>query len=119
MMSPFRRQHRSDAGSGPAVVLTDDQLVYRRASGARTELDLADLTRVSVFADASGQCFWHIEGKGCTEAIVPVDVPGESLIRQYLSQWRGFDYDGLVRFVSEGQSQGHRQLWPLTVSTER
>ncbi|WP_127556166.1 hypothetical protein [Saccharospirillum alexandrii] len=119
MMSPFRRQPRSDAGSGPAVVLTDDHLVYQRASGARTELDLADLTRVSVFADASGQCFWHIEGKGCTEAIVPVDIPGESLIRQYLSQWRGFDYDGLVRFVSEAQPQGRRQLWPLTVSTER
>lgn len=97
-------------------MLNDDELVYRRASGARTELDLADLTQVSVFADASGQCYWHIEGKGCTEAIVPIDIPGESLIRQYLSQWRGFDYDGLVRFVSEVQPQGHKQLWPLTVS---
>lgn len=96
----------------PAVTLDADALQYRRKNGARTELDLADLTRVSVFA-VDGQCYWHVEGKGCSEAIVPMDVPGESLIRQYLSGWRGFDYDGLVRFVSEAEPQGCKQLWPL------
>lgn len=112
MIPTFRRQKGTVSGSGPTVMLDDDQLVYRRASGARTELDLADLTRVSVFAVAD-QCYWHIEGKGCSEAIVPIDIPGESLIRQYLSQWRGFDYDGLVRFISDAEPQGRRQLWPL------
>lgn len=112
MRSPFKPQQRSNTAAGPTVVLTDDQLVYRRGSGARTELDLADLTRVSVFADARGQCYWHIQGKGCTEAIVPMDIPGESLIRQYLSPWRGFDYDGLVRFVSEPAGSQRRLLWP-------
>lgn len=112
MMTVFRHSRPAQAEAGPSVVLTGDELVYRRASGARTNLDLADLTRVSVFAVA-GQCFWHIEGKGCSEAIVPVDIPGESLIRQYLSQWRGFDYDALVRFVSAAEPEGHKQLWPL------
>ncbi|MEX2321193.1 MAG: hypothetical protein WD668_07550, partial [Saccharospirillum sp.] len=65
-------------------------LVYHRASGAQIELDLVDLTRVSVFAQ-EGQCYWHIEGRGCSEAIVPMDIPGESLIRQYLTEWRGFE----------------------------
>ncbi|WP_028669297.1 hypothetical protein [Saccharospirillum impatiens] len=113
MMHSLRRDNRRTAGYEPTVVLTDDHLVYCRPSGARTELDLADLTRVTVFAVGSGQCFWHIEGKGCSEAIVPLDVPGESLIRQYLSQWRGFDYDGLVRFVSAEKPHGQTQVWPL------
>lgn len=112
MMTRFRHSRSAKTSEGPSVVLTGDELVYRRASGARTDLDLADLTRVSVFAVA-GQCFWHIEGKGCSEAIVPIDIPGESLIRQYLSEWRGFDYDGLVRFVSEAEPEGQKQLWPL------
>jgi len=113
MINRFRNRTATHPSmTGPAVTLDGDALVYSRASGARTELDLADLTRVFVFA-VNGQCYWHIEGKGCSEAIVPMDIPGESLIRQYLAEWRGFDYDGLVRFVSEEHPQGQRQLWPL------
>lgn len=112
MIMRFRNRTIPKPTVRPAVILTEDALVYMRINGAVTELDLADLSRVSVFASGD-QCYWHIEGKGCNEAIVPMDVPGESLIRQYLSDWRGFDYDGLVRFVSDDQPQGRRQLWPL------
>lgn len=94
------------------VELNDDQMVYRRSALAHTELDLAGLTSVDVLV-AGETCYWHLTTKDRREAVVPVGIPGESLIRQYLSTWRGFDYDGLVRFVSEPPAEGRRRLWPM------
>lgn len=95
-----------------AVELNDDHLIYHRNAGTRTELDLGGLESVDVLV-AGERCYWHLTSRGRQEAVVPVGIPGESLIRQYLSSWRGFDYDGLVRFVSEPPTQGRRRLWPL------
>ena len=96
----------------PAVQLTRDRMIYTRNASTRTELDLADLAEVDVFARGE-QCYWHLISQDRQEALVPVGIPGESLIRQYLADWRGFDYDGLVRFVSEPPVEGRRRLWPL------
>ncbi|WP_189607463.1 hypothetical protein [Saccharospirillum salsuginis] len=98
--------------TAPAVQLNQDHMIYTRNASTRTELDLADLAEVDVFARGE-QCYWHLTGKDRREALVPVGIPGESLIRQYLADWRGFDYDGLVRFVSEPPVEGRRRLWPL------
>lgn len=96
----------------PAVELAEDHMTYTRSKAARTELDLANLAAVEVFS-REDRCYWHLTSKDRQEALVPVGIPGESLIRQYLSSWRGFDYDGLVRFVSEPPVDGRRKLWPL------
>lgn len=95
-----------------SVELNQDQMIYRRSALASTELNLAALESVDVLV-AGDTCYWHLTAKGRREAVVPVGIPGESLIRQYLSTWRGFDYDGLVRFISEPPSKGRRRLWPL------
>lgn len=96
----------------PVVEVDNDRLLYHRGPGARTELDLADLAEAAVMA-ADERCYWHLRTAGRQEAVVPVGIPGEASIRQYLSSWRGFDYDALVRFVSEPSPRGSRRLWPL------
>ncbi|MHA7880364.1 MAG: hypothetical protein ACX931_11255 [Saccharospirillum sp.] len=97
------------------VTLVGHVLTYHRTTRARTQLDLADLAEVEVFAVAQ-QCFWHLRQAGHAEAVVPMGIPGEARIRQYLAQWRGFDYDALVRFVSEPPEAGRRHLWPAVES---
>lgn len=96
----------------PAVELRNDRLVYRRGLQAKTELDMADLEEVAVLA-SNDLCYWHLRTRSRGEALVPVGIPGEAQIRQYLSHWRGFDYDALVRFVSEPPVRGSLRLWPL------
>lgn len=95
-----------------AVELRNDHLVYRRGLQATTELDLADLEEVAMLAN-NDLCYWHLRTRASGEALVPVGIPGEPLIRQYMSSWRGFDYDALVRFVSEPPNSGSLRLWPL------
>lgn len=96
----------------PAVEVHNDRLVYRRGAQARTELDMADLEEVAVLAN-NDHCYWHLRTRAAGEALVPVGIPGEAQIRQYLSLWRGFDYDALVRFISEPPQRGSQRLWPL------
>lgn len=111
MNEPTEQRTATVTHATPAVHLTDDRLIYTRDAAVRTELDMADLSEVTVFARGE-QCYWHLTSQDRREALVPVGIPGESLIRQYLSGWRGFDYDGLVRFVSEPPEGGRRRLWP-------
>lgn len=99
-----------------AIEVSQNQLTYHRPSRARTLLDLADLAEVEVFA-VEQQCYWHLIQANRSEAVVPMGIPGEARIRQYLAQWRGFDYDGLVRFISEPPAQGRRRLWPALNQT--
>lgn len=94
-----------------SIEVNQNQLTYNRSTRASTRLDLADLSEVEVFA-VGQQCYWHLTQANRSEAVVPMGIPGEARIRQYLAQWRGFDYDGLVRFVSEPPTQGRRRLWP-------
>lgn len=94
-----------------SVELTNDRMVYRRGEHACTEFDMAALQSAEVLT-VRERCYWHLRGAGKLEAIVPVGIPGENLIRHYLSEWRGFDYDGLVRFVSEPPANDRRRLWP-------
>lgn len=101
-----------------SIEVSQNQLTYHRPTRASTLLDLADLAEVDVFS-VEQQCYWHLIQTDRSEAVVPVGIPGEARIRQYLAQWRGFDYDGLVRFISEPPAQGRRRLWPALDSIRR
>lgn len=86
------------------------RLFYYRSNGALTCIEIDDLTYADI-RTIQQQNYWFLEDKYGAFALIPESCPQIGLIRRYLSQWRGFNYDGLLKFDDSDSSQV--QLWPL------
>ncbi len=96
------------------VSLFIDQGVLRhyRANGALTQIVIDDL-KLAELRVIKGITYWYLEDNQQAFALIPETLDEIGLIRRYLSLWRGFDYDGLLKFESEHDQS--LQLWPLRV----
>ncbi|TCS41649.1 hypothetical protein [Reinekea marinisedimentorum] len=86
------------------------ELTYYRSNGAITRLEIDDL-RLAELRVINGEVYWYLEDQSGAFALIPETMTSIGLLRRYLSNWRGFNYDGLLRFDTEQQTR--LQLWPL------
>ena len=84
-------------------------LTYWRNNGACTCIDIADLESAKL-KSINGKIYWHLVDQNSAFVFFCESVEGASKVRQYLSTWRGFDYDGLIHFNHEDDEI---LLWPL------
>lgn len=91
------------------VFIEHGELHWYRNKGVLTRIIIDDLKQVSVFT-YNNQVYWHLIDQYENAAIIPEETMGMPIIRQYLSSWRGFDYDGLLRYEPLSESV---QLWPI------
>ena len=106
----FRRTVKQPEVMLACVDIKDGQLIHRRSNGALTCVDIDDLRRAELRV-LEQQLYWYLEDQRGAFALIAERTEGIGRVRRYLSSWRGFDYDGLLRFDSEQQS--HLQLWPM------
>lgn len=86
------------------------ELSYYRSNGALTRIDIDDLSCAELRVIAN-EVYWYLEDKSGAYVLVPEQCSGIGELRRYLSSWRGFNYDGLLRFDMARQVK--LQLWPL------
>lgn len=86
------------------------RLFYYRPNGALTCIEIDDLAYADI-RTIQQQNYWFLEDKFGAFVLIPESCAQIALLRRYLSQWRGFNYDGLLRF--DGSEKSLVQLWPL------
>lgn len=108
-MTLWRSKKESDQ---PATRLhiEDGTLYYYREKGALTRLQI-DALKYCELRVIFGEVYWYLVDEANAFALIPERYSDIAKVRQYLSQWRGFNYDGLCRF--EPEAQASLQLWPL------
>lgn len=104
------RLRLNEISDGHSLRLEHGILSYFRPGEIVTRLDIADLTCVEL-RKVRGKIYWYLVDRSNCFAIIPEDCPDIRTIRRYLSQWTGFDYDGLIRFDTTQEST--LQLWPF------
>ncbi|MBU2864865.1 hypothetical protein QWZ13_06460 [Reinekea marina] len=97
------------------VFIEQGELHWYRHNGVLTRLVIDELRNVSVFS-YQDQVFWHLIDQHNNIAVIPEQTMGMPIIRQYLSSWRGFNYDALLRYEPEQQAV---QLWPIEAKQKR
>jgi len=90
--------------------IEEGALSYYRKNGAVTRIEVDDL-KLAELRTINGQLFWYLVDHTDAFALIPESVPEIGILRRYLSTWRGFNYDGLLRFDPE--EADYLQLWPL------
>jgi hypothetical protein len=108
-MTLWRKLIQQEPGKNSLKIESGD-LFYIRANGALTRLEIDDL-RLAELKVLNQELYWYLEDQSGAFALIPESVDGIGTLRRYLSSWRGFNYDGLLRFDTEHQSR--LQLWPL------
>ena len=94
------------------VFIEHGELHWYRTNGVLTRIIIDDLKQVSIFT-YNDQVYWHLIDQHQNVAVIPEDTMGMPIIRQYLSSWRGFDYDSLLRYEP---SSAQIQLWPIRLA---
>jgi hypothetical protein len=97
------------------VFIEHGELHWHRANGSVTRIIIDDLKQVSLRSHQN-QVYWHLVDQYENMAVIPEDTMGMPIIRQYLSSWRGFDYDALCRFEL---GSANTKLWPLVEQKHR
>lgn len=97
------------------VFLDGGELLWSRPGGVETRVAIDNLRQVFVFTQQS-QVVWFIEDNDENYAVIPEHTFGMSAVRRYLSNWRGFNYDALLRYELGGEAT---QLWPLIELRQR
>lgn len=108
----FKTEHKAAC----RLLIEHGELSYFRHNGAVTrivldELALAELRVIGV------DLYWYLEDEAQSFALIPESIPEIGQLRRYLSQWRGFDYTGLLNF--DITQQTHLRLWPLLELVEK
>ncbi len=100
------------AATSPArsILIEQGTLSFYRANGALTLIEIDDLVSAEIRV-LQGDIYWLLIDKNDNMALIADDNPDIGQVRRYLSQWRGFNYDGLLRFDKDHQSS--LQLWPI------
>lgn len=88
------------------------ELSYYRSNGAVTRIEIDDL-RLAELRVIKQEVYWYLEDQSGSFALIPERIENIGVLRRYLSNWRGFNYDGLLRFDVEQQTR--LQLWPFEV----
>ena len=110
------RTLKSAATPARSLLIEQGRLYFYRANGALTMIELDDLEKAELRVLHS-HIYWLLTDKYHNEALIPDNNPDIGYLRRYLAQWRGFNYDGLLRFDSAQQSQ--LQLWPIEKQTKQ
>jgi hypothetical protein len=97
------------------VFVEHGELHWYRTSGVLTRIVIDDLNQVSIFSHHE-KVYWYLIDQQQNFAVIPEETMGMPIIRQYLSSWRGFDYDSLLRYEP---AQGSVQLWPIAALKRR
>ena len=93
-----------------SILIEHGTMTYFRANGALTILEIDDLSRAEIRV-LRGEIYWLLTDKYDNIALIADSNPDIGILRRYLSHWRGFNYDGLLRFDKDRQSS--LQLWPI------
>jgi len=86
------------------------QLSYYRPNGAITRIYIDDLTHAEL-RQINSQLYWYLLDQSGAFALIPEAGTQIGLLRRYLSSWRGFNYDGLLRF--DPSTDQRLLLWSL------
>lgn len=97
------------------VFIEHGELHWYRNEGVLTRIVIDELQCVSVFSYRE-EVYWHLIDQYNNRAVIPEQTMGMPIIRQYLSSWRGFNYDALLRYQPE---QKRVQLWPYERKQKR
>ncbi|MFT4674365.1 MAG: hypothetical protein ACI9RY_001133 [Reinekea sp.] len=73
------------------------ELIYYRPSGAITRVVIDELARAEL-RQIRNQMYWYLLDQSGAFALIPETCTQLGLLRRYLSAFRGFNYDGLLRF---------------------
>ncbi|WP_196157098.1 hypothetical protein [Reinekea sp. G2M2-21] len=85
-------------------------LVYVRENGALTQIDI-DQLRLAELRVLNQGLYWYLVDEQGNFVLLPESLADIGVVRRYLSSWRGFNYDGLLRF--DASQQQTLRLWPL------
>lgn len=85
-------------------------LRYTHLNGALTTLNVDELISAELRV-LRGETYWYLNDANGSVALIPEVCPQIGILRRYLSALRGFNYDGLVRFDADYDTE--LQLWPV------
>lgn len=108
-MTLWRTKH---SATKPArrLLIEQGELSYYRANGAITRV-LIDQLELAELRVIGHELYWFLLDDQGNQALIPESISEIGQLRRYLSQWRGFDYTGLLNF--DITQQTCLRLWPL------
>jgi hypothetical protein len=101
---------RAEKKNAKTIHIEKGVLFYYRPNGVVTRIEIDDLKRVELKV-LKFEIYWHLIDTQDNFALIPESVSDIGILRRYLSNWRGFNYDGLLRF--DWTKQTRMQLWPI------
>ena len=87
------------------------ELIYYRPSGAITHVVIDELSRAEL-RQINHQLYWYLLDQNGSFALIPEACSQFGLLRRYLLSFRGFNYDGLLRF--DPSIDQRLLLWSMT-----